>query len=287
MRTCSDINFRLLAKGWLAACVCWLLLGLSLWATLRAIGVDDLEPVRDLPLLVAAVAFAVVAGFASMLPGGLVVRDALLMQLLAPQLRRRRMRSSRPCSAARVAGVGACRVCYPVCRSKVSTVSVSGVRQNSDLPNCSNVLRLQLLTYDMLSVIIPVLDEAESLPQLVRELRSRRRRARLRAADDHRRRRLDRRHLADDLRAGGRRSANPRHPLPPQFRQGGRPQRRLSRRRRRSHRHASTATCRTIRPKSPRCWPSSTKASTSSAAGSASGTIRGTRCCRRACSTGW
>lgn len=78
------INLRLLAAGWLAACLCWLLLGLSLWATLRAIGVDDLEPVAHLPLLIAAVAFAVVAGFASMLPGGLVVRDALLMQLLAP-----------------------------------------------------------------------------------------------------------------------------------------------------------------------------------------------------------
>lgn len=78
------INLRLLATGWIAACVCWLLLGLSLWAILRAIGVDRLDAIRDLPLLVAAVAFAVVAGFASMLPGGLGVRDALLMQLLAP-----------------------------------------------------------------------------------------------------------------------------------------------------------------------------------------------------------
>ncbi|MEX2307518.1 MAG: lysylphosphatidylglycerol synthase domain-containing protein [Pirellulales bacterium] len=78
------INWRLLATGWLAACVCWLLLGLSLWATLRAMGLDRLDPIADLPLLIAAVSFAVVAGFASMLPGGLVVRDALLMQLLTP-----------------------------------------------------------------------------------------------------------------------------------------------------------------------------------------------------------
>jgi glycosyltransferase 2 family protein len=78
------INWRLLSVGWAAASVCWLLLGLSLWATLRAIGIDRLDPFTDLPLLVAAVAFAVVAGFASMLPGGLVVRDALLMQLLTP-----------------------------------------------------------------------------------------------------------------------------------------------------------------------------------------------------------
>jgi len=78
------INVRLLASGWVAAGVCWLLLGLSLWAVLRGIGVEMLDPLSDLPRLVAAVAFAVVAGFLSMLPGGLVVRDALLMRLLAP-----------------------------------------------------------------------------------------------------------------------------------------------------------------------------------------------------------
>ena len=78
------IQFRLLAAGWVAATFCWMLLGLSLWSTLRAIGIDQFGMVTDLPILVAAVAFAVVAGFISMLPGGLVVRDALLMQLLAP-----------------------------------------------------------------------------------------------------------------------------------------------------------------------------------------------------------
>jgi uncharacterized membrane protein YbhN (UPF0104 family) len=78
------IDFRLLASGWLAAGVCWVLLGLSLWATLRAIGVDELHPVNDLPRLLACVAFSVVAGFLSQLPAGLGVRDAVLMQLLAP-----------------------------------------------------------------------------------------------------------------------------------------------------------------------------------------------------------
>jgi uncharacterized membrane protein YbhN (UPF0104 family) len=79
------INMRLLFAGWLAGSLCWLLLGLSLWATLRGIGVEQVHVLgRDLASLVAAVAFAVVAGFLSMLPGGLVVRDAVLMQLLAP-----------------------------------------------------------------------------------------------------------------------------------------------------------------------------------------------------------
>jgi len=77
------LNYRLMASGWLAACVTWLLLGYSLWATLRATGME-VEALAQLPRLVATVAIAVVGGFASMLPGGLVVRDALLMQLLAP-----------------------------------------------------------------------------------------------------------------------------------------------------------------------------------------------------------
>ena len=78
------IDYRLLATGWCAAGVCWILVALSLWATLRAVGIDSLGPLRDLPLLIAAVAFSVVAGFMSQLPAGLGVRDALLMQLLVP-----------------------------------------------------------------------------------------------------------------------------------------------------------------------------------------------------------
>lgn len=78
------ITLRLLAAGWLASSLCWLLLAGSLWATLRGIGVQELHPTVDLPLLVAAVTLPVVAGFVSMLPGGLIVRDALVMQLLAP-----------------------------------------------------------------------------------------------------------------------------------------------------------------------------------------------------------
>ena len=48
------------------------------------VGVETLEPVSSLPLLVAAVSLAVVGGFVSMLPGGFVVRDALLLELLSP-----------------------------------------------------------------------------------------------------------------------------------------------------------------------------------------------------------
>lgn len=79
-----QITARLLANGWIASILCWLVLGWSMWATLRGIGVESVHPIANLPVLVAVVAIAVVAGFASMLPGGLGVRDAVLMQLLSP-----------------------------------------------------------------------------------------------------------------------------------------------------------------------------------------------------------
>jgi uncharacterized membrane protein YbhN (UPF0104 family) len=78
-----QITTRLLAKGWVASVACWVLLGWSMWATLRAIGVTSVDPIADLPLLVAVVTLSIVAGFVSMLPGGMVVRDALLFELLS------------------------------------------------------------------------------------------------------------------------------------------------------------------------------------------------------------
>jgi uncharacterized membrane protein YbhN (UPF0104 family) len=78
------VTFGLLAEGWFAATISWVLFAISLWATMRAIGVEQTGLIADMPVLITAVAFSVVAGFLSMLPGGLVVRDAILMQLLAP-----------------------------------------------------------------------------------------------------------------------------------------------------------------------------------------------------------
>lgn len=80
----QGLRYSLLAKGWFAAAICWLLQGVSLWATLRAIGVEDTSLLHDLPRLIAAVSFSVVAGFLSQLPAGIVVRDGLLFELLKP-----------------------------------------------------------------------------------------------------------------------------------------------------------------------------------------------------------
>ncbi len=80
----AQVDYRLLASGCGSAIVCWLFAGLSLWATVRAIGIVSLSPLHDLPLFVAAAAFSVVAGFLSQLPAGLGVRDGLLIKILVP-----------------------------------------------------------------------------------------------------------------------------------------------------------------------------------------------------------
>lgn len=79
----TRITARLLGKGWLASVACWIVLAWSMWATLRAIGVTSVAPIGGLPLMMAVVTLSIVAGFLSMLPGGMVVRDALLFELLS------------------------------------------------------------------------------------------------------------------------------------------------------------------------------------------------------------
>jgi hypothetical protein len=83
-----EIHFRLglSVRGWLTIAVGWFFAGASLWATVRAIGVEPTSLLADLPLYTATVALAVAAGFVSMLPAGIGVRDIILLQLLAPQL---------------------------------------------------------------------------------------------------------------------------------------------------------------------------------------------------------
>ncbi len=70
--------------GWAGLVVGWVVLGVSLWACLRGLGID--EPFwRNLPLYTACVALAMVAGFLSLIPGGAGIRELVLTQLLAKQ----------------------------------------------------------------------------------------------------------------------------------------------------------------------------------------------------------
>jgi uncharacterized membrane protein YbhN (UPF0104 family) len=78
----GSLDFRLMLVGWVLNAVGWAILGLSFWAALRAVGADADNPFAQLHLYTAAVALATVAGFVSMVPGGAVVREAVLAELM-------------------------------------------------------------------------------------------------------------------------------------------------------------------------------------------------------------
>ena len=82
----EGVGFRLMGIGWAALTVEWLLFGLSLWAVLKAVPTlagADIGLLTLMPLLTASVTIAMVAGFMSLIPGGLGVRDGLLIELLS------------------------------------------------------------------------------------------------------------------------------------------------------------------------------------------------------------
>ena len=79
----SLIAYPVLATGWVGIAVGWLIQGLSLWATLLALGAQAGGPFDHLPLHTAVIALAVVAGFLTLIPGGLGVRELVLTPLLA------------------------------------------------------------------------------------------------------------------------------------------------------------------------------------------------------------
>lgn len=83
----AKLGYKTLFTGWGLSLLGWILLGLSYWATLRAMGIAGLDPIRDLPRYVAGVTLAVVAGFLLLiLPGGVGVREAFLAKLMLPYL---------------------------------------------------------------------------------------------------------------------------------------------------------------------------------------------------------
>ena len=86
-RLLERLDYGLMAQGWIANLIAWPIMGLSLWAALKAMpaSAESLQsPWEHLPLLTASIALAVVAGFVSMLPGGVGVRELVLNILMAP-----------------------------------------------------------------------------------------------------------------------------------------------------------------------------------------------------------
>ncbi|MCA9120699.1 MAG: flippase-like domain-containing protein [Planctomycetaceae bacterium] len=84
-RALDGLDARLMVTGWALISTGCLFFGLSLWATAKAIpGEHTLPALSDLPLLVATVSLAMVAGFLSLLPGGMGVRELVMIPLLRP-----------------------------------------------------------------------------------------------------------------------------------------------------------------------------------------------------------
>jgi hypothetical protein len=83
----DGVGFRLMAGGWLAVAVGWLLIGLSLWCVLRGLG-ENMSLIETLPIITASAALATVAGFLSLIPGGAGIRELILAQVMAPQFGR-------------------------------------------------------------------------------------------------------------------------------------------------------------------------------------------------------
>ena len=78
------IGLGTLLWGVAAMAISWLLLGISFWAVLQAMSVEGAGLTAHLPLYVASVSLAMVAGFLSLIPGGAVVRELVLTELIAP-----------------------------------------------------------------------------------------------------------------------------------------------------------------------------------------------------------
>ena len=71
--------------GWLILPWGWVFNGVSLWCALQAFpGVEGLDLPTVFPLVVGVAALSVVAGFITLLPGGLVIRELIITTLLGP-----------------------------------------------------------------------------------------------------------------------------------------------------------------------------------------------------------
>ncbi len=117
----SRLDYRTMFLGWLLTGFGWVLLGASFWAVLRALGAAGPNPFVQLPLHTAAVALGTVAGFVSLVPGGAVVREAVVTELTAPYLG----------DAAALVGAVLLRLVWLVAELGISGILYCGVRRRS------------------------------------------------------------------------------------------------------------------------------------------------------------
>ena len=82
----DKLNTVLLIKSGFGILFGWLLIGGSLWAVIQSHPFFGQTNLSDLPAVIAACAFCLVAGFLSLIPGGFGVREWILTAILGPML---------------------------------------------------------------------------------------------------------------------------------------------------------------------------------------------------------
>ncbi len=80
-RMFDGLNLSTMSFGWVLMALGWCFNGLSLWLVLRGIPGANVT-FSDYPLALACVSLATVAGFVSLLPGGIGVRELVMIPLL-------------------------------------------------------------------------------------------------------------------------------------------------------------------------------------------------------------
>jgi uncharacterized membrane protein YbhN (UPF0104 family) len=80
-RMFDGLNLATMSFGWAVMTLGWCLNGLSLWLVLKGLPGAEVG-IRDYPLALACVSLATVAGFVSLLPGGIGVRELVMIPLL-------------------------------------------------------------------------------------------------------------------------------------------------------------------------------------------------------------
>jgi uncharacterized membrane protein YbhN (UPF0104 family) len=80
----ANLGYKTMWFGWGLTGVGWAILGLSFWAILRALDAAGNNPFEQFHLYTAAVTMATVTGFVSFVPGGAVVREAVMTEMMTP-----------------------------------------------------------------------------------------------------------------------------------------------------------------------------------------------------------
>lgn len=82
----GKLTWGIVIPGWLSIIPGWMFLGISMFAAMKAIDVEATRNMTlwDLPWITASYAISLVAGFMSMLPGGVLVREWVMKELIEP-----------------------------------------------------------------------------------------------------------------------------------------------------------------------------------------------------------